>query len=104
MIAERVIRTIRNLLKKPMFEKGNADWLSELLFIIQKYNNTIHNSIKMTPIQASKKVKEKLVYNNLKDNREVQTRKIKLGHLVRTADIKFSVKVRAQTIAISFIQ
>ena len=42
----------------------------------------------MTPIQASKKVKEKLVYNNLKDNREVQTRKFKLGHLVRTADIK----------------
>ena len=25
-IAERVIRTIRNLLKKPVFEKGNADW------------------------------------------------------------------------------
>ena len=29
-IAERVIRTIKNLLKKPVFEKGNADWLSEL--------------------------------------------------------------------------
>ena len=27
-IAERVIRTIRNLLKKPVFEKRNADWLS----------------------------------------------------------------------------
>ena len=26
-IAERVIRTIRSLLKKPVFEKGNADWL-----------------------------------------------------------------------------
>ena len=29
-IAERVIRTIRNLLKKLVFEKGRADWLSEL--------------------------------------------------------------------------
>ena len=29
-IAERVIRTIRNLLKKPVFERGNANWLSEL--------------------------------------------------------------------------
>ena len=28
-IAERVIRTIRSLLKKPVFEKGKADWLSE---------------------------------------------------------------------------
>ena len=47
-LAERVIRTIRNLLKKQVFEKGNANWISELPSIIKKYNNTIHNSIKMT--------------------------------------------------------
>ena len=29
-IAERVIRTILNLLKKPVFLAGNADWISEL--------------------------------------------------------------------------
>ena len=87
-IAERVIRTIRNLLKKPVFEKGKADWLSELPSIIKKYNNTIHSSTKMTPIQASKKSNEKLVYNNLKDNRKIQKPKYKLGDLVRTADIK----------------
>ena len=29
-IAERLNRTIRNLIKKPVFEKWNADWLSEL--------------------------------------------------------------------------
>ena len=29
-IAERVIRTIRNLLKKPIFLAGKANWLSEL--------------------------------------------------------------------------
>ena len=27
-IAERVIRTLRNLLKKPIFLAGNADWIS----------------------------------------------------------------------------
>ena len=58
-IAERVIRTVRNLLKKPVFEKGKADWLSELPSAIKKYNNTIHHSTKMTPNQASKKVNEK---------------------------------------------
>ena len=42
---------------------------------------------KQTPIQASKKAIEKLVYNNLKVDREIQTPKYKLGHLVRTADI-----------------
>ena len=87
-IAERVIRTVRNLLKKPIFEKGKADWLSELPSVIKKYNNTIHSSTKMTPIQASKKSNEKRVYNNLKDNREIQKPKFKLGQLVRTSDIR----------------
>ena len=54
-IAERVIRTIRNLLKKPVFLAGNADWLSELSAVVDKYNNTIHSSTKMTPNQANKK-------------------------------------------------
>ena len=57
-IAERVIRTLRNLLKKPVFEKGKADWLSELPSVVKKYNNTINHSIKMTPVQASKKSNE----------------------------------------------
>ena len=87
-IAERVIRTIRNLLKKPVFEKGNADWLSELSSVVKKYNNTIHHSTKMTPIQASKKANEKLVYTNLQDRRVKQSPKFKLGQLVRSADIK----------------
>ena len=42
----------------------------------------------MTPNHDSKKVNEKLVYSNLKDNREIQKPKFKLGQLVRTADIK----------------
>ena len=87
-IAERVIRTVRNLLKKPVFEKGKADWVSELPSVIKQYNNTFHHSIKMKPIDASKKSNEKLVYNNLKDDRDKQPPKYKLGQLVRTADIK----------------
>ena len=53
-LAERFIRTVRSFLKNPVFEKGRADWLSELPSIVKKYNNTIHHSIKMTPNQASK--------------------------------------------------
>ena len=85
-IAERMIQTLRNLLKKPVFEKTNADWLSELLSVIKK-NNKIHNSIKTTPVQTSKKVNEKEVYSNLKDNTEIQKPKYKLGEIVGTADI-----------------
>ena len=87
-IAERVIRTIGNLLKKPNFLSGKADWLSEPPSVVKKNNNTIHHSIKMTPIQSSKKPNEKGVYNNLRDKREILNPKYKLGQLVRTADIK----------------
>ena len=87
-IAERVIRTIRNLLKKPVFLAGEASWINELSPVIKQYNNTIHHSTKMTPIQASKKSNEKEVYSNLRDDRVKQKPKFHLSQLVRTADIK----------------
>ena len=42
----------------------------------------------MTPNQASKKSNEKIVFDNLRDDREKQQPKYNLGQLVRTADIK----------------
>ena len=105
-IAEREIRTSRNLLKKHVFVKGNADWLSELPSVIKHYNNTIHSSTKVTLIQASKKSIGKLVYTNLQENREIRKPKVKLGQLIRTADIKkvFSVKLIQQIGDINYIQ
>ena len=87
-VCERVIRTLRNLLKKPISLAGNADWLGELPSVIKKYNNTIQTPKKMSPNQASKKVNEKLVYSNLQDDREVLKPKFKFGDFVRTADFK----------------
>ena len=76
VFAERFNRTIRNLLKKPVFEEGIADWLSELPSVIKQYNNTIHHSTKMTPVQASKKPNERKVYSNLQDKRVKQKTEI----------------------------
>ena len=87
-IAEIVIRTIRNLLKKPVFEKRNADWLGEIPSVVKQKNNAMHHSIKLTPNQASKKSNDKLVYSNLQDRRVKQQPEFNLGQLVRTADIK----------------
>ena len=42
----------------------------------------------LTPIQARRKVNEKVVYNNHLDRRVRQQPKHKLGQLGRTADIK----------------
>ena len=88
VFAEQFNRTVRNLLKKPVFLAGNADWLGELPSVIKQYNNTIHHSIKMTPNQASKKANQRKVYSNLEDKREIRKPKFKLGQSVRTADIK----------------
>ena len=85
-ICERVIRSLCDLLKKPVLLKGNADWLCES--VIKKYNNTFHHTVKKTPIQASKNVNEKVVYNNLKNNRGKHIADFQLGQLVRSADIK----------------
>ena len=104
-IAERVIRTLRNLLEKPVFEKGNANWIFELPSVIIQYKNTIHHSIKMTPFQAFNKVNEKVVYNNLKDNRQIQKPKFKLRQLVGTVEIERDLARKiVQIIAISSIQ
>ena len=86
-IAENVFRTIRNLLKTPIFSAGNANWISELPSVIKQPDKTIDSSTKMTPIKASKKSIEKEVYSNLKDIREVR-KKFNLGQLVRTAGFK----------------
>ena len=87
VFAERFNRTIRNLLKKPVFENGDANWIDILDSIIKKYNNTVHSSTKMTPIKASKVTNQKKVLNNLQEKREKQKPKFNLGDLVRTADI-----------------
>ena len=71
-----------------MFEKGNADWLSELPSISKQYINPFHHSIKMKPINAFKKSNELLVYSNLQDRRVELQPKSKLGQLNRTADTK----------------
>ena len=104
-IAERVFRTLRSLLGKPVFEKGKADWLRELPFLIKNYNKTIYSSTKMTPIQASRISNGKNVCSIFKYNRQVRNRKFNPGQLVRKADMKrVLVREIQQIIAINYIQ
>ena len=88
VFAERFNRTIRDLLKKIVFEQGDAKWIDKLPTITKQYNNRIHSSTKLTPIQASLKKNEGLVYKNLIDKRKKITPKFKIDDLVRTADLK----------------
>ena len=88
VFAERFNRTIRDLLKKIVFEYGDANWMDVLPTITKQYNNRIHSSTKLTPIQASLKKNESFVYKNLLDKRNKIKAKYQIIDLVRVADLK----------------
>ena len=88
VFAERFNKSIRDLLKKPVFEKGDDKSIDILPTITKQYNNRVHSSTKLTPIQASLKKNEGYVYKNLLDKRKRITPKFQLNDLVRTADLK----------------
>ena len=60
-------------------------YLDILPRILKQYNNTKHSSIKMTPVEASKKKNESTVYFNLYGNMEqlLSKPRIKIGDKVR---------------------
>ena len=88
VFAERFNRTIRDLLKKIVFEKGDGNWIDVLPMITKQYNNKVHSSTKLSPIQASLKKNEGYVYKNLLDKRKKVKPKFQINDLVRTADLK----------------
>ena len=88
VFAERFNRTIRDLLKRPVFEKRDGNWIDILPKITKQFNNRIHSSTKLTPTQASLKKNEGYVYKNLLDKRKKIKPKYEIGDLVRTADLK----------------
>ena len=70
VFAERLNRTIRDLLKRQVFEEGDGNWIDILPTITKQYNKRVHSSTKLTPIQAFLKKNEGFVYKNLLDKRE----------------------------------
>ena len=88
VLAERFNRTIRDLLKRPVFEKGDGNWIDILPTITKQYINRIHSSTKLSPIQASLKKNEGYVYRNLLDKRKKIKPKLQINDLVRVADLK----------------
>ena len=88
VFAERFNRTVRDLLKRPVFEKGDGNWVDVLPTITKQHNNRIHTSAKLSPKDASLKKNEGYVYKNLLDKRKKIKPKFQINDLVRTADLK----------------
>ena len=88
VFAERFNRTFRDLLKRPVFERGESNWIDVLPVITKKYNNGTHSSFKLSLIQASLKNNEGYVYKNFLDKGKKIKPNYEIGDLVGTVDLK----------------
>ena len=64
-VVERWNRTMKNKMWKMFSVNNNTVYADKIDKLVNDYNNTRHSSIKMTPVEASKKKNEKKVWNNL---------------------------------------
>ena len=64
-LVERWIRTMKEKTWKYFTDKSTNVYANVLPDLVREYNNTRHYSIKMTPVRASKKENELLVWKNL---------------------------------------
>ena len=55
VFVERFNRTLLDLIKEPMYIECKGNWLNHLDASLQKYNNCVHGTTKMTPFEAKNK-------------------------------------------------
>ena len=63
---------LRDLLKEPVL-KESAKWTDDLSNVLKKYDNAMHISTELTPIQASNKSNGNQIYQNNRDKRKKRT-------------------------------
>ena len=57
-VIERFNRTIKEKMFKYFSANNTRNYIDVLDLLIEQYNNTIHSSIKMTPVETSREVNE----------------------------------------------
>lgn len=60
-VVERVNRTLKNLMWKAFTLQGNNKWLDLLPIVVEKYNNTVHGTIMMKPVDVNKRNENKIL-------------------------------------------
>ena len=79
---ERFNRTLLHKTNKPMFINGNGNWVNISNDAVVTYNNNIHSTINMTPVDASNNPDKVKYY--VKSTKA--TPKLKVGDNVRNVD------------------
>ena len=64
IVVERWIRTMKEKMWKYFTANSTNVYIDVLPDLVKEYNNTRHSSIKMTPVKASKKENELIVWRN----------------------------------------
>ena len=93
-VVERWNRTMKNKMWKMFTVNNNTVFFDKLDKLVSDYNNTRHSSIKMSPVEASKKKNEKKVWNNLYGDLiflKPGKPKFKIGEQVRISKYKRKV-------------
>jgi hypothetical protein len=89
-IVERYIRTLKERLFKYFSLNGSYKWIDILPTIAPVYNNTVHSTIKMKPIEVTK-AKEKQILTSIYNQTKITTpsRKFIVGNFVRISKAKY---------------
>ena len=93
VIIERFNRTLKSRMYKQFTIQNNTIWYNIIDKLVDEYNKTKHGSIKLTPVEASKKKNQGTVYFNLYGDIEAlkQKPKFKIGDKVRISKYKRKV-------------
>ena len=83
VVAERIIKTLKNKIYKHMTIIGKNVYFNDLDDIVKDYNNTIHNSIKMKP----KDVKDNSFIENIEEQNK-ENPEFNVGNHVRISKYK----------------
>ena len=82
-VIERFNRTFKNMMYKKFTENNNTIFYNILDELVNNYNNKYHSTIKMTPIEGSKKINEKKIKNIYNFEKTKKLGKFKIGDKVR---------------------
>ena len=82
-VVERFNRTFKNMMYKKFTENNNTIFYNILDELVNNYNNKYHSTIRMTPIEGSKKINEKKIKNIYNFEKTKKLGKFKIGDRVR---------------------
>ena len=82
-VIERFNRTFKNMMYKKFTENNNTIFYNILDELVNNYNNKYHSTIRMSPIEGSKKINEKKIKNIYNFEKTKKPGKFRIGDRVR---------------------